>query len=206
MEFYATTNGPFATGDGLLLAEKLGATFVDIDKVQLHPTGFIDPAKRSSKHRILAPEAIRGSGGVLLNVNGRRFINELEKRNVVSEAILSQPDQRAYMILFEEGAKQLASSLSFYEMVGVIKKIETVEDVATYMSISDDVIRDELNLYADAAAGTRADTFGKTSFPFPINRLEGSALKGYIMEVEPVVHYCMGKNNKSRSITILINV
>lgn len=63
----ATTNGSFANGDGVLLGEELGAELVDMDKVQLHPTGFIDPNDPSNSTKYLAPEALRGSGGVLIN-------------------------------------------------------------------------------------------------------------------------------------------
>lgn len=58
-----TTNGAFAQGDGVKMGEELGAALVDMDKVQLHPTGFINPKDPSNPTKILAPEAIRGCGG-----------------------------------------------------------------------------------------------------------------------------------------------
>lgn len=73
-----TTNGTFAQGDGVILGEELGAELVDMDQVQLHPPGFIDPSDPSCATKYLAPEAIRGSGGILLNSEGRRFVNELD--------------------------------------------------------------------------------------------------------------------------------
>lgn len=39
----ATTNGPFALGEGLALAQAAGAQLIDLDQVQVHPTGFLDP-------------------------------------------------------------------------------------------------------------------------------------------------------------------
>lgn len=50
---------------------------MDMDRVQLHPTGFVNPADPGSLSKILAPEALRGSGGILVNYQGRRFANEL---------------------------------------------------------------------------------------------------------------------------------
>lgn len=50
-----TTNGSFAQGDGVVLGEELGAELVDMDKVQLHPTGFIDPKNPSNPTKYLAP-------------------------------------------------------------------------------------------------------------------------------------------------------
>ena len=62
----STTNGPWATGDGLWFVPS--AHLVDMEQVQIHPTGFIDPSNRNSRTRFLAPEALRGSGGLLFNV------------------------------------------------------------------------------------------------------------------------------------------
>ena len=66
-----TTNGPHAVGQGVRMGEQLGAALVDMDKVQLHPTGFIDPKDPTNNTKYLAPEAIRGSGAILLNSSGR---------------------------------------------------------------------------------------------------------------------------------------
>jgi succinate dehydrogenase/fumarate reductase flavoprotein subunit len=48
-----TTNGHFAQGDGVVLGEKLGAELIDMDQVQLHPTGFIDPKDPSNSTKYL---------------------------------------------------------------------------------------------------------------------------------------------------------
>ena len=60
-----TTNGAFAQGDGVKLGEGIGAELIDMDKVQLHPTGFIDPKDPSNSTKILAPEAIRGKSTLI---------------------------------------------------------------------------------------------------------------------------------------------
>lgn len=65
-----TTNGPHAVGDGMRIGERLGAALVDMDKVQLHPTGFINPKDPTNNTKFLAPEAVRGSGAILVNSNG----------------------------------------------------------------------------------------------------------------------------------------
>lgn len=58
-----------------------------MDRVQVHPSGFIDPAHPSTPSKILAPEALRGSGGILLNEKGQRFANELGPRDYLSQKI-----------------------------------------------------------------------------------------------------------------------
>jgi hypothetical protein len=66
------TAGSFSTGDGISLATALGAGLVDMDKVQIHPTGWVDPSDPHNKNKILAAELMRGVGGVLINDEGQR--------------------------------------------------------------------------------------------------------------------------------------
>ena len=57
-----TTNGAFATGDGVRLGAAAGASLVHMDQVQVHPTGFVDPSQPDNQVKFLAPEALRGCG------------------------------------------------------------------------------------------------------------------------------------------------
>lgn len=68
----AATAGEFSTGDGITLATSLGAGLVDMDKVQIHPTGWVDPADPKKKSKVLAAELMRGVGGILINKAGKR--------------------------------------------------------------------------------------------------------------------------------------
>ena len=68
-------------------AQQIGVELVNMDRVQIHPTGFIDPSNPSVESKILAPEALRGSGGILVNQDGMRFANELGSRSYLSEHI-----------------------------------------------------------------------------------------------------------------------
>ena len=79
-----TTNGPWAQGEGIALGQQVEATPEHLEYVQVHPTGFVDPTDVDAKTLFLAPEALRGSGGVLLSVHGVRFVNELAPRDVVT--------------------------------------------------------------------------------------------------------------------------
>ena len=73
---YATTNHPGATGDGILLAEKIGAATVDMKQIQAHPT--------AAPNGTLISESVRGDGAILVNADGKRFTNELLTRDAVS--------------------------------------------------------------------------------------------------------------------------
>ena len=86
-----TTNAPGATGDGILMAQALGADLVDIEQIQLHPT-----VEQTTS--ILITESVRGDGAILVNSQGVRFTNELLTRDAVSAAELAQEGQFAWII------------------------------------------------------------------------------------------------------------
>ncbi|GMF58491.1 unnamed protein product [Phytophthora fragariaefolia] len=195
MEVYPTTNGVWAQGEGVLMSEAIGVDLTLMDKVQLHPTGFINPKDREAGTRFLAPEAIRGSGALLLNKNGKRFVDELTTRDKASAAMLAQPGQEAYMLLFEDGAKAMASELPFYKHMGIVTMTESVADAAKFCSFADpQSLLKELNDYAEIAAGAKEDPFGKKTFPYPIQRIPSidTPIQIAAMEVAPTVHYTMG--------------
>jgi succinate dehydrogenase/fumarate reductase flavoprotein subunit len=88
-EYYdlPTTNGDHCTGDGQKIAMAIGASAIDLEKVQVHPTGLVDPNEPESKVKFLAAEALRGVGGLLLDRDGNRFVDELQHRDYVTGKI-----------------------------------------------------------------------------------------------------------------------
>src|ERR671922_2330437 len=81
-------------GEGVALAYEAGADLVDMEMVQFHPTGMVWPEKAVG---VLATEAIRGEGGILLNSKGERFMKnydperiELGPRDVVARAVYNE--------------------------------------------------------------------------------------------------------------------
>ena len=85
-----TTNGDHCTGDGHKIAISAGASAIDMEKVQVHPTGLVDPNEPGAKVKFLAAEALRGVGGLLLNSEGKRFVDELQHRDYVTGKIWEQ--------------------------------------------------------------------------------------------------------------------
>ena len=85
-----TTNSEIATGDGVALAFQAGAEIMDMEFYQFHPTALHLPGVPP----FLISEAVRGEGGILRNVNGKRFMfdyapqGELAPRDVVARSIL----------------------------------------------------------------------------------------------------------------------
>ena len=92
----ATTNGRWATGDAVKAATMphVGAGTVEMEHVQVHPTGFVDPKKPEAETKTLCAEILRGVGGVLLDSKGRRFCDELGTRDYVTRQMVEHAETR----------------------------------------------------------------------------------------------------------------
>lgn len=100
--FTRTTNPPVATGDGIALAYRSGATLVDMEFVQFHPTAFC----KEGAPAFLVSEAVRGAGAILIDHEGVRFAKrfhpdgELATRDIVSRAIYTTMHQQDISSVF----------------------------------------------------------------------------------------------------------
>ncbi|CAC9543617.1 putative NADH-dependent fumarate reductase [Leishmania infantum JPCM5] len=197
---FPTTNGVWATGDGVKMASKLGVTLVDMDKVQLHPTGLLDPKDPSNRTKYLGPEALRGSGGVLLNKNGERFVNELDLRSVVSQAIIAQDNvypgsggsKFAYCVLNETAAKLFGKNfLGFYwNRLGLFQKVDSVAGLAKLIGCPEANVMATLKQYEELSSKklNPCPLTGKNVFPCVL----GTQGPYYVALVTPSIHYTMG--------------
>lgn len=94
-QLYPVTSNTFQkNGDGFAIAYKAGASLIDMEQIQFHPTGMVTP---ESKKGVLVTEAVRAEGGKLLNKNGERFMSkyapekmELATRDVVARSIYQE--------------------------------------------------------------------------------------------------------------------
>lgn len=85
--FLNSTNYSHITGDSFALAIKHGVELKDMNYIQIHPTTLYSKKKG---RRFLISESVRGEGAILLNENGERFTDELQPRDVVTDAILRE--------------------------------------------------------------------------------------------------------------------
>ncbi|AGE50343.1 fumarate reductase [Acanthocystis turfacea Chlorella virus Canal-1] len=115
-----TTNSTYH--GGIQIAKKAGAGCIQLNHVQIHPTGFVDPADPGAHNKILAPERLRAVGGVLLDANGNRFVDELETRDVISDEILSLENKQARLYLDKLSVKRFGPAIGYYIKKGLFEK------------------------------------------------------------------------------------
>ena len=83
-----STSQRILRGDGLAIALRHDIQLKDINYIQIHPTAFYDGS--TDERRFLISESVRGEGGKLYNIHGERFVDELQPRDVVSQAIFKE--------------------------------------------------------------------------------------------------------------------
>ncbi|PVF99672.1 putative OSM1-fumarate reductase [Serendipita vermifera] len=191
-----TTNGEHSTGDGHKMAIDVGAAAIDMEKVQVHPTGLVDPKDPQAKVKFLAAEALRGVGGILLDAEGQRFADELGTRDYVTGKIwdLSKAPggaKKKYpvrLLLNGEASKEIEWHCKHYVGRGLMKRFESGEAVAKEMGIDPSVLQKTFEKY-NAGAKSKNDPFGKKFFhggEWKMNDFFHVAL------MTPVLHYTMG--------------
>eukprot|EP00933_Yihiella_yeosuensis_P035291 TRINITY_DN28813_c0_g1_i1.p1 TRINITY_DN28813_c0_g1~~TRINITY_DN28813_c0_g1_i1.p1 ORF type:complete len:1144 (-),score=274.87 TRINITY_DN28813_c0_g1_i1:435-3866(-) len=208
-----TTNGSFADGHAIKFGEDIGASLVDMDKVQLHPTAFVDPKDPKAHTKYLGPEALRGSGGILLDQKGRRFVNELDLRSVVSKKILDHCDPYkmpdgtegrpwAWCLLNEEAQEKFGKPmLSFYkDQVGLFEAAADTKELAEKIGCDEQNVIETLKEYASAADTKICTKTGKVVFPSRVCETDKSFI---LARITPCIHYCMGGLQISSSAEVL---
>ena len=173
-----TTNQPGALGEGITLAEKLGAKTVDMNQIQIHPT--VVPGAGT-----LITEAVRGNGAILVNTEGKRFYNELGTRDAVSAAILKQPTKSAYLFFDAQMQKSLKATNKYIKAPYCVSA-ETIADLAKKLDMKPEVLEATVKTY-DEGKKAGKDAFGRADMPF--NLTTGPF---YAIRIAPAVHHTMG--------------
>ncbi len=193
---FPTTNGIQTTGSGIKIVRKIGGDLIHMDKIQLHPTGFVDFSNRFSKNKILAPELLRGVGGILINQKGERFCNELGTRDYVTKKIIENCNKvnrddidqyESYLIINEKGYKDYGLNINFYYNKGLLQKYSNFKSFSEKNNINFTILNNTIfkyNEYVDKGE----DNFEKKIFytKFDIN----STI--YVAIITPSIHYTMG--------------
>ena len=175
-----TTSAPGVTGDGIIMAEAVGADLVDIDQIQLHPT-----VEQSTS--MLITEGVRGDGAILVNQEGKRFINELLTRDVVSAGELAQPGSYAY-IIFDQHLRDGLKAIEKYVSTGITVQGDTIEELAEQLDIDPATLADTLNKWNQYVADQNDPDFQRTTGM----DADLSEAPYYAIKIAPGIHHTMG--------------
>lgn len=178
-----TTNHAGATGDGIRMAEAIGADTVDMDQIQLHPTVY-------QENGLLVSESVRSMGGILVNSEGKRFCNDLATRDAVSNAELEQPGAYAY-IIFDQRIVDDLKSCQKYIKNGLTVSADNYEDLAKAMGLEGDAIQNfvsTMDTWNDAVAAGEDKEFGRS------NGMDADLATApyYAIKIAPGIHHTMG--------------
>uniref|UniRef100_A0AC35UHR6 FAD_binding_2 domain-containing protein n=1 Tax=Rhabditophanes sp. KR3021 TaxID=114890 RepID=A0AC35UHR6_9BILA len=190
-----TTNGAFADGSGIKMARAMGAELIGMENIQIHPTTFIDPNDKDAMTKFLAAEALRGKGAILLTEKGKRFANELGRRDYLSDKIFEEcqitKDNKniAFMLLNDDSVQGFGSTaFAFYWKVKkFFKQVNSLAELSSVLGCDQETLQNTLLSY-NKAADQGKDEFGKTVFPtkFDVKK------PFYVAKITPGIHYSMG--------------
>merc|ERR1719215_927640 len=208
-----TTNGEHCTGDAIKIGESVGGKTIDLEWVQVHPTGLVKPSEADAKVKFLAAEALRGVGGIVLDRDGNRFANELGRRDYVTgEMWKNKPPFR--LCLNKAASDEIIWHCKHYTGRGVMKFYESGAALAKDMGVPVQTLVDEHERHFQAAKKQEKDPEGGSYPAYPSgktwdepsgktgsgkkffhNIIPGSAVAAepfYVAIITPVIHYCMG--------------
>ena len=176
---FMTTNAAGAQGQGIEMAQALGAATVDMDQIQIHPTVQFDTAA-------LITEGLRGDGAVLINAEGKRFIDEVGTRDVVSAAEIAQPGSYSYLVV-DQAMLDKSSVIAGYVKRGFVFQGNTYEELAEALGVDAATFAETMNTWNTYVEAKNDPDFGRTSFAQPLNTAPYYAIK-----VTAGVHHTMG--------------
>ena len=157
-----TTNGDHSTGDGIKMAVAVGSNSVDLDKVQVHPTGLVDPKEPDAKVKFLAAEALRGCGGILLDANGNRFCDELGHRDYVTGQMWKNKGPFR-LVLNGAASREIEWHCKHYVGRGLMKRFNNGSEMAKEFGVPVTKLEDTFKKYNDVAKNGN-DPYGKKVF------------------------------------------
>ena len=97
--FHNSTNYPHISGDGIGIAMKHHVELEHLDYIQIHPTTLYS---QKPGRRFLISESVRGEGALLYDKNGQRFTNELQPRDLLTQAITIQMEKDGTDFVWED--------------------------------------------------------------------------------------------------------
>ena len=180
-ETLGTTNQPSATGDGIVMADAVGANLVDMEWIQL-----LAGANAKLNASI--------DNSIFINKSGSRFIAEDARRDVLAGAVLEQ-ENAAYWYIYDAHTAwdvqggYTSDGYKIEDLVaqGRLVEAQSVEDLAAQLGVNEDNLRTSIDQFNQAASGEVADVFGRQVYQYPLDKAPYYACPGFVL-----VHHTMG--------------
>lgn len=176
---FMTTNAPGIQGQGIEMAQAIGAATVDMDQIQIHPTVEANTAA-------LITEGLRGDGAILINEEGQRFIDEVGTRDVVSAAEIAQTGSYSWLVV-DQAMVDASSVIQGYIKKGYTVTGETYEELGEAMGVDAAAFAETMEKWNGYVEAKNDPDFGRTSFANPLN-----TAPYYAVKVTAGVHHTMG--------------
>ena len=176
---FMTTNAAGAQGQGIEMATAIGAGTVDMDQIQIHPTVEANTAA-------LITEGLRGDGAVLINAEGKRFIDEVGTRDVVSAAEIAQTGSYSWLVV-DQAMVDASSVIQGYIKKGYTVTGATYEELGKAMGVDAAAFAETMEKWNGYVEAKNDPDFGRTSFANPLN-----TAPYYAVKVTAGVHHTMG--------------
>ena len=176
---FMTTNAPGIQGQGIEMAQAIGAATVDMDQIQIHPTVEANTAA-------LITEGLRGDGAILINEEGQRFIDEVGTRDVVSAAEIAQTGSYSWLVV-DQAMADASSVIQGYIKKGYTVTGTTYEELGKAMGVDAAAFAETMEKWNGYVEAKNDPDFGRTSFANPLN-----TAPYYAVKVTAGVHHTMG--------------
>ena len=198
-ERFKTTDAPGTTGEALYMAERAGAELVNMGYIQTYP--ICDPI--SGAIELIADS--RFDGAIMLNQEGKRFVEELQRRDVLSEAILNQTGQYCW-VLWNDNIGKISNTVQThaneYEAFtkqGVMATCDDLKCIADFTKIPYDQLQKTVKRVSDMAGKGNDKDFNHRA-----GLMDMQQGKYYVIKAVPSTHHTMGGvriNEKAEALT-----
>ena len=198
-ERFKTTDAPGTTGEALYMAERAGAELVNMGYIQTYP--ICDPISGAIE---LIADA-RFDGAIMLNQEGKRFVEELQRRDVLSEAILNQTGQYCWVLWndnigkISNTVKAHANEYEAFTKQGIMTTCDDLKCIADFTKIPFDQLRKTVKRVSDMAGKGNDKDFNHRA-----GLMDMQQGKYYVIKAVPSTHHTMGGvriNEKAEALT-----